>query len=63
MYSIFLIQDNGRKEFYAGIPATTPEAIIRSTVKEISEKENCPVFVRYITATGKIVEWDHLTIP
>lgn len=61
MYNIFLIEDDGSKTFYANIPATTPEAIIRSTVKEISDKENCSVFVRYITASGKIVEWDHHT--
>lgn len=63
MYSIFLIRENNEKEFYAGISENTPHPIIRSTVKEIADKEGCKVFVRYITPTGRIEEWDNLSIP
>ena len=62
MFSIFLLR-NGEKEFYGAISDHTPTSIIRSTVKQISEKHDCTVFVRYITSTGNIEEWDNLTIP
>lgn len=63
MYSIFLINEAGEKEFYGAVSEHTPEPVIRGTVKKIAKKENCKVFVRYITSTGRIEEWDNLTIP